>query len=115
MVALFHAQTQVPVFQPFFDAHLIGRLNLAAGVDIFFVISGFIMMVSHKDSTPLQFVVRRIIRIAPLYWVLTTVLVIATWILPGMFRTTVVTFAGFWKSLLFIPYATAAHPADVFP
>ncbi len=53
----------------------------AAGVDIFFVISGFIM--AHA-SAPLfgrpgswrPFMIRRIARIAPLYWLLTSVMII---------------------------------------
>ncbi|EPY4221797.1 TPA: acyltransferase [Klebsiella pneumoniae] len=39
------------------------------GVDIFFIISGFIMMlVTNKDSSKLQFISNRIIRIIPAYW-----------------------------------------------
>lgn len=46
----------------------------AAGVDIFFVISGFIMMYTNFANgkeclTPTQFVKRRFLRIYPLYWV----------------------------------------------
>ena len=48
----------------------------ASGTDIFFVISGFIMMYTqfnseHKFSF-IYFLIRRLIRIAPLYWILTT-------------------------------------------
>lgn len=42
-----------------------------AGVDIFFVISGFVMWVSARGSQPGQFLLRRILRIAPLYWAVT--------------------------------------------
>jgi len=47
--------------------------NLYVGVDIFFVISGFIMAktVVGSDISGLEFIRRRIIRIVPLYWVLT--------------------------------------------
>ncbi|HHT7530850.1 TPA: acyltransferase family protein [Raoultella planticola] len=39
------------------------------GVDIFFIISGFIMMlVTNKNSSKLQFISNRIIRIIPAYW-----------------------------------------------
>lgn len=52
--------------------------NGAAGVDIFFVISGFVMVVSAERlvSEPGAwriFMHHRVIRIVPLYWVLTTV------------------------------------------
>src|ERR1700730_5517211 len=43
-----------------------------AGVDLFFVISGFIMVYTMpKDFSAWRFLLRRIIRIAPLYWILT--------------------------------------------
>ncbi|NWG93561.1 MAG: acyltransferase [Parvularculaceae bacterium] len=43
------------------------------GVDIFFVISGFIMwtIAAEKPTTPAAFLERRIIRIVPLYWAVT--------------------------------------------
>ena len=45
----------------------------ASGVDIFFVISGFIMMYTTKDfrRTPVQFWADRIRRIVPMYWIAT--------------------------------------------
>lgn len=47
----------------------------AYGVDLFFIISGFIMTntVSGKKSRPLMFIVARFKRILPLYWILTLV------------------------------------------
>ena len=43
------------------------------GVDIFFVVSGFIIFVTARqsDATPLGFMRKRLIRVVPLYWVLT--------------------------------------------
>ena len=51
--------------------------NGAAGVDIFFVISGFVMVVSSRKlvgqpGAALTFMRHRIVRIVPLYWLLTT-------------------------------------------
>jgi exopolysaccharide production protein ExoZ len=53
----------------------------AAGVDIFFVISGFVMAISSigKGDGPLaawEFLKRRLIRIVPLYWILTSLMLI---------------------------------------
>ncbi len=53
----------------------------AAGVDLFFVISGFIMVALSWDSfaqagEPIKFFVRRLVRIVPLYWLLTTIYVV---------------------------------------
>jgi len=82
------------------------RYNFGAlGVDIFFVISGFIMIrTSGEDFGSLQnslsFAMKRIIRIVPIYWV-TTLLIF-------LFHTHVGGSANVYelfKSLLFIPYA----------
>jgi exopolysaccharide production protein ExoZ len=44
----------------------------AAGVDVFFVISGFIMQhVSRRETTPIAFLRARILRVVPLYWLVT--------------------------------------------
>lgn len=69
---------------------------LAGGVDIFFVISGFIMVQSTKDRSysPTQFYARRIIRIVPIYWLATFVVMMnMQW-----------DWGDALKSLLFIPY-----------
>ncbi|HET9161111.1 MAG TPA: acyltransferase family protein, partial [Caulobacteraceae bacterium] len=49
----------------------------AAGVDVFFVISGFILwtIAAEKPITPVQFLVRRWQRVAPFYWVMTLLVV----------------------------------------
>jgi exopolysaccharide production protein ExoZ len=51
----------------------------AAGVDLFFVISGFVMVYSSeglfgRPRASLTFLLRRIARIVPLYWVMTTIM-----------------------------------------
>jgi len=56
-------------------------MNGWAGVDIFFIISGFVMAVSTlgKDSGPEaagKFLERRVVRVMPLYWLATTVLLL---------------------------------------
>ena len=52
-----------------------------AGVDLFFVISGFIMVaVAGRDRGPIEFLWRRATRIYPTYWLVSlTVLAICTW------------------------------------
>lgn len=51
---------------------------LRGGVDLFFVISGFIMVVTtaHSKITPLKFLFKRFRRIAPIYWIWTSLAVI---------------------------------------
>jgi exopolysaccharide production protein ExoZ len=58
-----------------------------AGVDLFFVISGFVMVYASEPlfaraDGPLTFVVHRLIRIVPLYWALTTVYLILSHVVP---------------------------------
>ena len=89
--------------------HLIGTPDateflypLAAGVDVFFVISGFIMVYSSEKlfgepGAPRIFLARRIARIVPIYWVTTAVDV---WIENKTFDLQYVL-----KSFFFIPYA----------
>jgi peptidoglycan/LPS O-acetylase OafA/YrhL len=80
----------------------------AAGVDIFFVISGFIMTVvtARAHCTGTDFLVRRVTRIVPLYW-LFTVLTAALCIgIPSAFKNTTLTWSHFVLSLLFIPHAS---------
>src|SRR5438309_11551486 len=53
-----------------------GRGFGASGVDLFFVISGFIMMVStDRGVSPGTFLQNRIIRVVPLYWCATLLIV----------------------------------------
>jgi exopolysaccharide production protein ExoZ len=61
----------------------------ASGVDLFFVISGFVMVYIqvHRKTSPLRFLRNRLLRIAPLYWVLTLTMALVLLLLPGMFRT----------------------------
>jgi len=77
-----------------------------SGVDLFFVISGFIMVVTTagKDVTPHRFFVLRIIRVVPLYW-LATLAVIACAALAHPFKVPYPPME-IAKSLLFVPYAS---------
>lgn len=76
----------------------------AAGVDIFFVISGFIMWVIAADRpiSPGRFIRDRIERILPLYWVATTVMVVGG--LAGLFPRMRLTADHILSSYLFIPH-----------
>lgn len=78
----------------------------AAGVDVFFVISGFIMWVvtCRKTPTPGDFLLRRVQRIVPLYWAVTLVAVAAALAIPGSFPNMQVTLDALLKSLFFVPY-----------
>ncbi len=89
----------------------------AAGVDIFFVISGFIMWVTTHGApvTPAQFLYRRFVRIAPLYWAITVFVALLTIAAPRLFNTTAFDPAHIAFSLLFIPVPHPALPHHVLP
>lgn len=73
------------------------------GVDIFFVISGFIISyVSEKNSD--NFFTKRIIRIVPLYWMLTLGVFIIAIYKPGLLNNTTSNIEHLIKSLFFIPF-----------
>src|SRR5882672_247790 len=75
----------------------------AFGVDIFFVISGFIIChVTAKDHD--GFLRKRLIRIVPLYWAGTLCLYCLGLVAPRLLQSEP-TLSGLVNSLLFIPYA----------
>ncbi len=111
LVVLYHARLLTPLGQTL--SLDFGR----AGVDIFFVISGFIIQhVAARDDAgrPGAFLVKRLIRIAPLYWMLTLLIGLAGPIAPALAGKAGVPDAGMIvRSLLFIPYVDGAgeiHP-----
>jgi len=79
------------------------------GVDIFFVLSGYMMaMIMQEGPGPAQFITRRFMRIAPLYFVCTLTAFIFSITVVG-FRGSgyVPTWVEFIKSVLFVPYQAA--------
>ncbi|MEQ1780955.1 MAG: acyltransferase [Hyphomonadaceae bacterium] len=94
-VVLFHA----------FERRDLGGFDVGQmGVDVFFVLSGLVMwLISDRtDRSPAQFLVERIARVAPIYW-LATIAVLVLWAVgirqgldhPDLWHTV--------KSFLFIP------------
>ncbi|ENV34777.1 Exopolysaccharide production protein ExoZ [Acinetobacter gerneri DSM 14967 = CIP 107464 = MTCC 9824] len=74
------------------------------GVDIFFVISGFIMVYiqSKKRKAPLDFFRNRVERIVPIYWILTALLCVLYFILPSAFANTELNLNKMFFSVLFL-------------
>ena len=84
------------------------------GVDLFFVISGFIIVCSTaKGTSSLTFAQRRFFRVAPLYYAFTALVVLNCIFLPDVFKSTQVNFETVAKSLLFIPFEKS--PNHVYP
>lgn len=110
VVVYSHACIQVPEY----NTHLMEFGSF--GVDIFFVISGFIMLyISKPNHTPKAFIVNRIRRVAPLYWFFTLLMAVIFLIVPSVFANTELRVQALIQSLLFIPHFSAAHPGEVWP
>ena len=88
-----------------------------SGVDLFFVISGFIMVFTTTGSaiTPGRFMRRRIVRVVPLYWLLTLLMVMVALAAPGLFKTLRVSATTLLQSLFFVPHFSQSFPGFVFP
>jgi len=82
------------------------------GVDVFFVISGFIITFA-SCRNPDQFFLRRLIRIVPFYWAATAVVFAIALVVPNLFHNTRADFVQLICSLFFIPRETAY--AGMFP
>jgi exopolysaccharide production protein ExoZ len=75
------------------------------GVDVFFVISGFIMVytTSLRDTGPWSFFADRIARIVPLYWSLTLALIVLNFVAPALLHSQA-TWRELIESLVFVPF-----------
>lgn len=78
----------------------------AAGVDLFFVISGFIMamIVWNRPTTFVGFMKDRLIRIVPLYWLLTLIVFAIAILAPTLLGSTSADPLQLLHSFFFIPY-----------
>lgn len=83
------------------------------GVDLFFVLSGFVMWytTANRNIQPLSFYRRRIERIVPLYWLFTLLAAGIALFLPQLLKSTVFDLEHLLASLFFIPNENPASPA----
>lgn len=81
----------------------------AAGVDLFFIISGFIMWVTaiNRDETPGGFAWKRILRIVPMYWLITSLVLAIVVIRPQLMNSASRDPLHFLASYLFVAWP---HP-----
>jgi exopolysaccharide production protein ExoZ len=87
---------------------------LGAGVDLFFVISGFVMVMASRKlfgqaGAPRLFWGRRVARIVPIYWLVTAMFLVILRIRPDTLNSAPPDLGEIIKSFLFIPYV---KPAD---
>lgn len=83
-------------------------VNGGSGVDLFFVISGFVMMIStaplrHAPHAARTFLARRLERVVPMYWIVTLAKVATLLIWPNSGRDDLGSWRHVVSSLLFLP------------
>jgi exopolysaccharide production protein ExoZ len=109
LVVFHHVRTPVAaLYSP------LGKFEAAMnGVDVFFVISGFIMCTASRSEPAGEFVRRRLIRVVPLYWVFTLLFVLLVPGFTGMPKDPPI--QDILRSLLFIPFNNPAYFDRVWP
>lgn len=83
LVVIFHAELKVMrISSPGIE----WRSFLEAGVDLFFIISGFVMayIYYNRKFDVIEFLRSRFVRIVPLYWIYTTAALVVYWIIPSL-------------------------------
>lgn len=96
----------------------IGMLDWGLGVDIFFVISGFIMYFMMHDrfgqpGAPMDFLRRRLVRIVPLYWIFTSLMLVSIIAAGSLINNNGLDIGHIIASYAFIPWARA--DGEMFP
>ena len=83
----------------------------STGVDVFFVISGFVMMLTSQRLQSAggarEFLIRRLIRIVPLYWLVTTIKLVGLLWSASLAVNSMPSWSEVLRSYCFIPYR---HP-----
>ncbi|MFK7853099.1 MAG: acyltransferase family protein [Granulosicoccus sp.] len=105
-----HAAIQVDGYAPY--------LSKAGsfGVDIFFVISGFIMIyIAKPDTQAVPFFINRIRRVVPLYWFFILLMAAILLLRPDLFKATAFQWDSVIMSLAFIPHWSVAQEGVVWP
>jgi len=99
------------------DQHKIPFEIGAAGVDVFFVISGFIMWstTAHSDVSMPDYFWKRFARVFPLYWVVLGVTFVSAHARPAFFYNHDASIENFLRSLVLLPRLKdgAFHPTVV--
>lgn len=103
MVVLFHAYAQLHNMTGFNSRPMAW---MSSGVDIFFIISGFIMWVTTERAPQRSagdFFLNRLMRIVPLYWIVTIAAAAVLLLRPGAAQSSSFDASLLIRSLLFLP------------
>ena len=112
LVVFVHAQQQYPIGE-----RLIPSAFGLGGVDLFFLISGFVMTytVARRPLGRLDFLKRRLVRIVPLYWAMTLATAVLIFVAPALTRDSRFAWSDLFTSLTFIPHHNAGNAASISP
>jgi exopolysaccharide production protein ExoZ len=108
LVVFHHARNSQPWLYDALSSFTVGQF----GVDIFFVISGYIMYSSSRHEGIIEFARRRIVRVLPMYWLATLLLLGLHLRKDGIDLELARHVVG---SLLFIPHYSVEHPGQIWP
>ena len=107
-VVVWHAQGQVGLPE---------TQVLQAGIEIFFIISGYVMwlILSERPTSPWVFLRKRLARVVPLYWLLTTVMVILLLAAPQLLQSTRFDLPHVIASYFFVAWPNPVEAAGLKP
>lgn len=109
IVALAHIAKEVTRHAAWSNSAILPWFNsMIFGVDIFFVISGFIMVYTTRNAVgglldSRAFFLRRLVRIVPVYWLYTTLFVLILFVSPSNISHNTTSLGHVIASYLFIP------------
>jgi peptidoglycan/LPS O-acetylase OafA/YrhL len=112
-VVIFHAQGMAPNYlgEESLSGRIMGGLG-GYGVDLFFVISGFIIRYAQPEGGygAADFAWRRIQRVVPIYWFITAVMLLAWLALPAFYRGDFPNVGHIVRSFLFTSFLEGKSP-----
>ncbi|MBL0917074.1 MAG: acyltransferase [Hydrogenophaga sp.] len=113
MVVFHHSIIQIDVYEQALRQFNVG----AAGVDVFFVISGFViwLVTSERPVGAGEFFAKRVVRVAPIYWLITLAIAVMATLMPSLFRSTQFGATQLLQSLFFIPHHSLGQPGFIYP
>lgn len=85
------------------------------GVNVFFVLSAFIIGSCCRQESATAFFTRRAIRVVPMYWVMTLLTFALLSIAPRLFHSASGNYSDLARSMLFIPFDKGGSPLPVLP